>query len=411
MNTDKQEEQREKAEKYDRRRDYIINERLTMKKRICKTCGKEFLSEAKFSYCRTCSKKWREEQKKLKKQAENLKWKEYQRLQKEIFESEVLAYCPIPMESIHLHANTLYVIGNGFDLMHRVPSSYYNFRDSLGKNSSLRYELETVLTAEDIWADLENALGTLNYDLMGSSHIVDMWLDNFGFYDDEDGGAAEFYMAAEAAAAPMYNLVRDLQPAFRRWVERLEVGTDDRPLIGLIHPMGKVLNFNYTEFIETLYGVKDVCYIHGSRRKKEKLILGHRPGETGSFSEKSMEPENYRQAVIDVAQDNVFDLVGEYDKDLTKNSREIILNHQDFFNDLASVEQIIVIGHSISPVDWDYFEEIWKKAEKAHWYFGIYGITDLRNMMELVNSLNIENYDVFRTDGIYTKTNKVKETE
>ena len=72
-----------------------------------------------------------------------------------------------------------------------------------------------------------------------------MWLDDFGVYGDEDSGAAEFYMAVEAAAAPMANLVNNLQPTFRRWIERLEVGTDDRPLNGLIHPQGKVLDFNY----------------------------------------------------------------------------------------------------------------------------------------------------------------------
>ncbi len=377
-----------------------------MKIKTCKTCGKQFLTDYGYPYCRICSRKWREEQDKIREQAENLKWKEYQRQEKEKFESEMPAYSPIPVESIRSSENTLYIIGNGFDLMHRVPSSYYSFRDSLGKKNGLRHDLETALTAEDIWADFENALGTLNYDLMGSSHIVDMWLDNFGFYDD-DAGAAEFYMAAEAAAAPISNLVSGLQPAFRRWMERLEVGTDERPLSGLINPQGKVLDFNYTEFIETLYGMKDVCYIHGSRKKKGKLILGHKPGATGSFNEKRGDPKNYRQAAIDVAQDNVFGLIREYDRELTKDSREVIKKHQDFFDGLVSVEQIVVIGHSISPVDWDYFAEVRKKAVNAHWYFGIFGLNDLRNMTELVKCLEIEKYDVFRTDGICTKPNKV----
>lgn len=312
-------------------------------------------------------------------------------------------YKPILMESVNPSAHTLYIIGNGFDLMHRVPSSYYNFRDSLGKNNSLRYSLETALTAEDIWADFENALGTLNLNLMGSRNIIDMWLDDFGVYGDEDSGAAEFYMAVEAAAAPMANLVNNLQPTFRRWIECLEIGTDDRPLNGLIHPQGKVLDFNYTEFIETLYGVKEVCYIHGSRKKKKKLILGHKPGAAGNFHQKNRKPQNYRQAMIDIAQDNVFDLIGQYDKGLTKDSQEIIKNNQAFFNGLACTEQIVVIGHSISLVDWDYFIEVNKKASNAHWYFGIYGLNDLRNMAELVKSLNIKNYDIFRTDSIWTK--------
>ena len=374
-----------------------------MEIKICKTCGKQFLGEAKYSYCRICSKKWHEEQAKKQEQAETLKWKEQKKQEQELFESEVQAYKPILMENITPSVQTLYIIGNGFDLMHRVPSSYYNFRDSLGKHNSLRVDLETALTSEDMWADFENSLGTLNLDLMGSRDIIDMWLDNFGFYDDEDGGAAEFYMAVEAAATPISNLVSSLQPTFRRWVGRLEVGTDDRPLSGLIHPQAKVLDFNYTEFIETLYGVKDVCYIHGSRKKKGKLILGHKPGATGDLYERSRKPRTYRQAVIDVAQDNVLDLVGQYDEDLTKNSQEIIKSHQAFFRGLACIDQIVVIGHSISPVDWDYFAEVNKIAVKAHWYFGVHGLNDLRNMSELIKSQNIKKYRVFRTDGIWTK--------
>ena len=219
----------------------------------CKTCGKQFLnSEGKF-YCRICSKKWHIEQERRQKEMDNQRWQEDNKRNRALFEKKISGYSLISMKNIVPQANTLYIIGNGFDLMHRVPSSYYSFRDSLGKRNSLRETLEIALTAEDIWADFENSLGNLNLDLMGSRHIVDMWLDDFGFYDDEDAGAAEFYMAVEAAANPIINLVNELQPAFRRWVNRLEVGTDDRPLADLICSDGRVLDFNYTEFVETLY--------------------------------------------------------------------------------------------------------------------------------------------------------------
>lgn len=106
-----------------------------MEIKICKSCGRKFLSETKYSYCRICNKKWHEEQAKLQEQAENLKWQELKKQEKAVFEYEVQAYKPILMENITPSAQTLYIIGNGFDLMHRVPSSYYNFRDSLGKNN------------------------------------------------------------------------------------------------------------------------------------------------------------------------------------------------------------------------------------------------------------------------------------
>lgn len=41
------------------------------------------------------------------------------------------------------------------------------------------------------------------------------------------------------------------------------------------------------------------------------------------------EPRNYRQSVIKAARDNVFELIEQYDQELTKNSQEIIKNHHD----------------------------------------------------------------------------------
>ena len=110
------------------------------------------------------------------------------------------------------------------------------------------------------------------------------------------------------------------------------------------------------------------------------------PGSEGSFHEKERKPRSYRQAVIDIAQDNVFDLINQYDEELTKNSQEIIKNHQSFFDGLNDIDQIIVIGHSISRGDWDYFVEVKRNAKNAHWYFGIFGLNDLRNMEDLIET-------------------------
>ena len=83
---------------------------MLMEIKICKSCGRQFLSETKYSYCRICSKKWHEEQAKLQEQAENLKWKELKKQEQKEFESEVQAYKPILMENITPSAQTLYII-------------------------------------------------------------------------------------------------------------------------------------------------------------------------------------------------------------------------------------------------------------------------------------------------------------
>ena len=89
-----------------------------MEVKNCKTCGKQFLSETDNSYCRICNKKWYEKQEKIREQAENLKWQEQKEQERKLFEAKVQTYKPILMESVNPSAHTLYIIGNGFDLMH-----------------------------------------------------------------------------------------------------------------------------------------------------------------------------------------------------------------------------------------------------------------------------------------------------
>ena len=338
---------------------------------------------------------------------EDERWRRQSIIDKELFEERLLQVSTIPIEELRPQGRTLYIIGNGFDLMHGVNSSYRAFRDFLGKNSDLRYKLELYLKSDDIWADFEDALGHINMDMMANPDVIGDMLDATGFFKD-DSRAAEYNMALEMAAEPMRAITEDLEKRFRMWIEKLEPGTNDRPLKMLFHD-DKVLCFNYTEFVEELYGVSEsnVCYIHGCRRRKkghqrEKLILGHTPGapeDEYALIRGLKRKKSYRSQVIDVAQEGVIGLISEYDEKLTKDCQSIISAHSSFFKSLADVTNVFVIGHSISPVDWDYFLEVAKNAPDAHWYFGCHGIHDLENTQHLSDVLGI-NPIVFRTDGI-----------
>ena len=172
---------------------------------------------------------------------------------------------------------SLYVIGNGFDMLHGVRSSYYDFSRTLGKRSSVRFYLEKYLKVDDLWADFEGALGKINIEAMCQPYIIDNFLDINGAYD-EDAGAAEIYMSAEMAVEPILSMSTELMDRFRKWIGSLHTNTNDRPLCNVIKD-GKVLNFNYTEFVEDLYGVDagNICYIHGCRKKtgrgRQRLIF------------------------------------------------------------------------------------------------------------------------------------------
>ena len=182
---------------------------------ICKDCGKEFnmtSGEVKFYVsknlelpkrcpnCRKSRKFAREENERQQ------KWEEDERKLKILLSS--LPYNHIKLSELKF-ANpetSLVVIGNGFDIMHGVKSSYRDFQSTIGKNSSLRFEMETYLDVSgDLWYNLEDSLGRMNYSMFLNPEILDMWLDNFGAYDP-DAQAADFFAAVETAIGPTFNI-------------------------------------------------------------------------------------------------------------------------------------------------------------------------------------------------------------
>ena len=404
--------------------------------KICKNCNRRFIYRVREqeineatkhkapALCFTCRKiqynKWKQE----KEEAENVKNKakrelEWQRA-KQKFEEQLKGWNVMPLESILVdEERTLYILGNGFDLMHGVQSSYHAFRDSMGKNNKVRRTLEEYFNVADLWANLEESLAHFDLNRMCNSYVMDAMLEIMDVYG-EDAGAAEYYMAVEYAIEPLRIIAVELPKTFRRWVESLEIGTDERPLLHLFgNGRGKVFNFNYTEFPEVMYNIQEenICYIHGCRKKikyqpKEDLILGHLPGLSDAsyyVEEKPVWKKNpYNRYLVESAQNNAIDMAVQYDNSFTKKCSEIIRTKAHFFCGLSNIQNVVVIGHSLSPVDWDYFVKIrdsFPNNNNVNWYIGCHGIGDLNNlkMMCAAEIFEQKNVNVFRTDKISVK--------
>lgn len=410
-------------------RKYAASEAITLEL-CCQQCGEKFLARhhpSEFAterdwtppkFCPECRRDRREREERAKEKREAVKWQETAAKENEEFHNRLKSWQVAEMDAVQPgDDNVLCILGNGFDLMHNVRSSYYAFRDSIGKNNSLRTTLEFYLTPEDIWADFEDSLAQFNVRAMASSWLVEDWLDTFDAFD-EDASATSFYMAAEWAAEPMRAIGDDLPKRFRRWVDSLTVGTVDRPLKELFRN-SKVLCFNYTEFVETMYGVpsENVCYIHGSRKRKkgrptEKLILGHSPGASDDAYDfvddhrKGLK-NPFRNKMVELAQENAIRIISEWDKELTKDSRKIIGEHKDFFDGLGGVTTVVTIGHSFASVDQDYFAVVAAALPdlgSVRWYFGCHGLHDLERLEQLLINIGLDRSNVYvcPTDNIRT---------
>lgn len=381
-----------------------------MKEIICKECGKSFSilpGEERFyiskgmqipKRCKEC-RRIRKEQ----------KIKDEKRIRNEQDESELQELTSLfkqkPIEFTNPD-KSLVIIGNGFDIMHGVKSSYWEFQKTLGKKNPLRWEMETYLETGDLWSNLEESLGRLNYSMLLNPYEIDMWLDAYGAYNP-DCQAADFTAAFEEAIAPTFNIPRELNSSFKKWLKTLKVESDDRPF-SMLHGDYKVLSFNYTEFIETLYGAKreNICYIHGcrkteKRKKSDEIILGHKPGmEKEQWDKVELKPFKFRNPNKRYIMESAMELAAYeaswYDDATTKNCNEIIKNHQDFFNGLSDIEEAFVIGHSLSEVDYPYYEEVNSRCN-AKWHIGYHSLDDLKRLIALVDKLRLKDVDVFRT--------------
>ena len=155
----------------------------------CKNCNQIFVirqSEQEYfsvrkrplpKYCPICRKVHYAKQAQERKQKENQEWqkkkaedvKRYYSALKDLegqFDIIPLEHVvPDPKEKI------LYIIGNGFDLMHGVRSSYHDFGNTIGKHSHIRFVLENYLESDDLWADFEGALATMNVEAMSQPFV------------------------------------------------------------------------------------------------------------------------------------------------------------------------------------------------------------------------------------------------
>lgn len=273
---------------------------------------------------------------------------------------------PTLFPDIQLDNNTLFIIGNGFDLAHGIKSSYWNFREWLGNNRSNLIGMMDIFFSNqrDVWSNIEQALGEYN-----EKSILDYCRPDEEFdYDHSLSSSARVEDSPMTFFQPVLEEFRD---AFRDWVDSIEIRGVKK--LYRLNPDSRYLSFNYTDTLETEYGItpNQVTHIHGSRLNDEEYIIGHNnnrnPSSVWDDDGLTFEQQAYENIIV---------WMNEFTKQYNRN----IANHSSFFDSLYDIKQIIVIGHSMSKVDWPYFREIIKNIGKEiPWIVYCHSIDDRNN--------------------------------
>lgn len=254
-----------------------------------------------------------------------------------------------------IRPSTLYIIGNGFDLWHGIPSGLGAFKQYVfSADREVHQEVDDYLPTGKDWCDLELALAELDTDMLVEN--LSHFMMPYGAEDWSDSGHHNFQYEVGNV---IERLSTGLRTRFAEWIRTLPIPTPEtapRRLANL-DPKAFFLSFNYTNTLNRLYGVDpaQVLHIHGRvDAPEEELVLGH------AWNPQSRRSLNKCADIeaIDPRLAEANDTIDGYFSATFKRSEELIARHKPFFGALDTVKHVVVLGHSLSPVDAIYFRTL-----------------------------------------------------
>lgn len=276
---------------------------------------------------------------------------------------------------------TLYIIGNGFDLMHGMHTRYSDFLRWLLEHNhfDVVFELESVFgngpDHSNLWCDFETALGQYDFEKAATWDMTNLYVsqEQVGNINISSGGS--FFLDVSLNAI--------VDKSFSSWVRCIEMANEKK---ANLDQDAIFLTFNYTETLEYLYNIKleKVLHIHGCRMHNEKLIVGHRNyiDPTTAWKEGGYLRDNNERV------QHICDM-----NELYKPVESIIGIHQDFWSQLQYIEKVVVLGHSCNEIDYLYYEKVIASIPRdTQWIFYYHTYDDRRRMQKMAKQFNLTNY-------------------
>lgn len=280
------------------------------------------------------------------------------------------------------NGETLYIIGNGFDIHHGLKTNYSDFKNYIQENyDGLLQVIRQYYDIENyslLWSEFEKGLkgfDPIELEDNFGNYLPDYASDNFR---DRDRYDLERYVERE-----LEPLKIDLQEAFNNWVNDMKIplNINDRKI--KLDKNAKFLNFNYTTILETNYNVsrENITYIHNRIGEDKNLLYGHswEPGEWAArrldimpndLNEEDKKRWREEQSEkYDYSIERGYVAVDDFFTSIFKDCKTNMDNNKSFFSNLKNTTKIYILGHAISEVDLPYFKEIIKRVDcrKTDW--------------------------------------------
>jgi len=280
-----------------------------------------------------------------------------------------------------VNMNRLVIVGNGFDLHHRMKTRYTDYRDYLlfiGEDNIVNcFEKCDEIAPEYMWNRLEEVIGMLSYE------DAYRYLTSYGSDEWRDSAHHDFQYEIDK----MTEYWPGLKDNLIGWIQNIKYTNEDVHLRKLISEATRFLSFNYTNTLEVLYDVpkSKITYIHGDASKSDELVLGHSSDDWYPEWDRTNPDEDVRLLEASEIMDRHFE-------NTKKQIEEIIERHKDFFVTCCEYDEIYVLGLSYNDTDRMYLQEIAVHNDKATWYFNWHSIEDRECIDHYALNLGVQNY-------------------
>ena len=142
-----------------------------------------------------------------------------------------------------MNRKKLYIIGNGFDLYHGIPSGYWNFREYVEQvDNDLYEELNTYFNPDDLWSDFESTLEHLDTD-----EIVDYAMNFLESYSHPNWSDSMHHDYQYELERKIGIVTVSLKRHFTDWILSLEIKNHNNAKEFGLDKNARFINFNYTD--------------------------------------------------------------------------------------------------------------------------------------------------------------------
>ncbi len=278
---------------------------------------------------------------------------------------------------------TLFIIGNGFDIHHDLPTRYSDYHKYIISQDTYLENIfedffEFKTDSNYLWSDFERDLGTFNWrSFFNDNCHLDILHDKF---KPSEAFNLEDDLLLESKA-----IKRKIKSSFANWIECVNLEETERKL--KIPTDSLFLNFNYTLTLESVYNIPSdqVIHIHGDiETNNEDLIFGH---AKQLVEEPELDEYGDSNRTLFTDSENAAKYLFYT---FHKHVNTIISEKTNFFSDLMQIKEIVVLGHSLSKIDEPYFKEIYNFVGDAFWHISYYGSEEEKRHIHKLQKIGIE---------------------